>query len=103
MIRNKRLEREKKTLKVMIELYCKAHHNAKELCSDCTSLLEFAFHKLDKCPFGNEKPTCLECTIHCFRKEQKEKIREIMRYSGPRMLTKHPFYAIMHILDKKRK
>lgn len=102
MFRKKRLEREKKTLKAMFKMYCKAKHRTKELCSDCSSLLEFAFRKLDKCPFGNEKPTCLECSIHCFRKEQKEKIREIMRYSGPRMLTRHPYFAIMHLLDKKK-
>lgn len=102
MFRKKRLEREKKTLKAMFKMYCKAKHHTKELCSDCSSLLEFAFRKLDKCPFGNEKPTCLECSIHCFRKEQKEKIREIMRYSGPRMLTRHPYFAIMHLLDKKK-
>jgi hypothetical protein len=29
-------------------------------------------------------------------------MREVMRYSGPWMLKKHPFLAIMHIFDGKR-
>ena len=30
----------------------------------------------------------------------REKIRTVMRYSGPRMLGKHPIAAIRHLIGK---
>jgi hypothetical protein len=29
----------------------------------------------------------------------REKIRSVMRYSGPKMLLSHPVHGIMHIID----
>jgi hypothetical protein len=65
-------------------------------------LADYADRKLDLCPYGPEKPTCSNCPIHCYRTEPRERMREIMRYSGPRMLKNHPYLAIMHIFDGKR-
>jgi hypothetical protein len=33
----------------------------------------------------------------------RERIREVMRYSGPRMLLSHPLMAIRHLIDGLRK
>jgi hypothetical protein len=33
----------------------------------------------------------------------REKIRDVMRYAGPRMLLTHPVMAIAHLLDGLRK
>ena len=33
----------------------------------------------------------------------REKIRMVMRYSGPRMIYKHPIAAIWHMIDRRRK
>jgi len=30
-------------------------------------------------------------------------VREVMRYAGPRMLLRHPWQALRHILDKLRR
>ena len=65
-------------------------------------LVDYADRKLGLCPYGPEKPTCADCPIHCYRSEPRERMREIMRYSGPRMLKNHPYLAIMHIFDGKR-
>jgi hypothetical protein len=96
-----RTNREKKTVKKMIELFCKINHKCNELCDDCKYIMNYSFSKLDKCPFGSEKPTCLNCIIHCYQTGQRERVREIMRFSGPKMMLHHPYLAIMHIIDNK--
>ena len=37
---------------------------------------------------------------HCYKPEMRERIRQVMRYSGPRMITKHPVAAIRHLLGR---
>jgi hypothetical protein len=97
-----RIAREKKTVEKMISIYCRYNHRTAELCNECSEMLSYAHNKLDKCPFGSDKPACNNCLVHCYRQQEKEKIKEIMRFAGPKMLTKHPFLAIMHLLDRNR-
>jgi predicted amidophosphoribosyltransferase len=99
-----RISREKKTVQAMILLHCKRkHHPTLELCPDCQELLNYAYKRLDQCKFGENKPVCGNCVIHCYKSEMREKIRGIMRYAGPRMLLSHPLMALQHILDKRHK
>ncbi|CAH1542233.1 Nitrous oxide-stimulated promoter [Vibrio harveyi] len=98
-----KLATEFKTVKAMVEVYCKDHHGTKgELCAECRELLEYAEVRLDRCPYGEDKPTCNKCPIHCYKPEPKEQMRLVMRYSGPRMLLKHPILAIRHLVHEKR-
>ncbi|AEX24340.1 nitrous oxide-stimulated promoter family protein [Vibrio sp. EJY3] len=98
-----KLATEFKTVKAMVEVYCRANHGSKgELCTECRDLLDYAEMRLDRCPYGENKPTCNKCPIHCYKPEPKEQMRLIMRYSGPRMLLKHPVLAIRHLLHEKR-
>jgi len=88
----------------MIEMYCKNHHNpGKSLCENCNDLLEYAMVRLEKCPQLHNKPICAKCTIHCYKPDKREYVREVMRYSGPRMLLNHPYLAILHVSDIFRK
>ncbi|MCB8818169.1 MULTISPECIES: nitrous oxide-stimulated promoter family protein [Desulfosporosinus] len=100
-----RLEREKATAQMMIKLYCKGHHHSadSELCSECQELLEYATNRLNHCKFGESKPTCAKCTVHCYKPEMRKKIQETMRYSGPKMIYNHPIAAIRHLWDGLRK
>jgi hypothetical protein len=99
-----RISREKKTIKTMIEIYCKKHHNrAGELCEECFELLDYALKRLDKCKYQKNKPTCAKCPIHCYKPEMRERIRQVMRYSGPRMILVHPILALRHIGDGSKK
>ena len=98
-----RLEREKVTIRKMIRIYCRHHHHPKAyLCVDCDALKKYALLRIDKCIFGENKPVCAECKVHCYKKDMREKVRQVMRYSGPRMLYHHPFLAIIHLVDKKK-
>lgn len=99
-----RINREKKTVEKMLRLYCKHHHGSKdELCEQCKELLDYAMIRLDKCKFGNNKPTCGNCTAHCYKPNMREKIIAVMRYSGPKMLFAHPVLAIAHLIDGYKK
>jgi hypothetical protein len=100
-----RIKREKKTIDAMVHTYCRGHHNTKgeELCSECTEFLRYAFLRLDKCPFQEEKPACGKCLVHCYQPQMRAKVKKIMRYSGPRMLWRSPGLAISHALDGRKK
>jgi len=99
-----RISREKRTMAAMVRIYCRHHHGAHgQLCADCAQVLEYATGRLDRCPYGAEKPTCAKCPIHCYKPAMREKARAIMRYAGPRMLLRHPVLAILHLLDGRRR
>jgi len=87
----------------MVVMYCRHHHGGAELCDDCSDLADYADRKLDRCPYGGEKPACANCPIHCYRPEPRERMREVMRFAGPRMLWRHPYLAIRHLLDERKK
>ena len=94
-----RLERERRTIAAMIAIYCRDHHQARGLCEECSALESYASERLDRCVYGDDKPTCFNCPIHCYKRDRREAVREVMRYAGPRMLARHPILAIMHVID----
>lgn len=92
----------------MIAMYCRDHHgdavrDAAGLCPECAALRLYARQRLERCRYGAAKPTCLSCPTHCYRRDLRECVREVMRYSGPRMLTRHPILAVRHLLDGRRR
>ena len=102
-----RLARELKTIVVMLGIYCRDHHDAASrgdasLCADCASLHDYARDRLAGCTYGAEKPTCVNCQIHCYARRQREDMRTVMRYAGPRMLWRHPVLAVAHLVDGRR-
>ncbi len=89
---------EKRTVGVMIRIYCSSFHKTETSCDECKSLMLYTEKRTENCKFGNEKPSCKDCPVHCFSPEMKEKIKEVMRFSGPRMIYKHPVMAFLHLL-----
>ena len=99
-----RINREKKTIRRMIGIHCRGHHKAEgHLCAECRQLLEYAMSRIDRCPYGHDKPTCAKCPIHCYKPAMREKIRQVMRYAGPRMLFFHPLLTLLHFSDELRR
>jgi hypothetical protein len=96
--------REEKTIAAMVRLYCRGHGHtgATPLCADCTRLLGYAARRLQRCVFGDAKPTCADCPVHCYRADMREQIRTVMRWAGPRMLLRHPVMAIAHMIAERR-
>jgi YbgA-like uncharacterized protein len=106
---------QKKDLKVVtrfIEVYCRARHNGQtpvmlpeemagmfrhgvSLCADCRQLLEYSLEKRRKCPL-DPKPACKNCHIHCYSKEHRARMREIMAFSGRRMILRGRLDYLWH-------
>lgn len=90
-------EKEKELVKTMIDLYYAHHVNPTEQ----KELLEYAMLKLDRCPKMATKSFCSQCEIHCYDKKRRELIRQVMRYSGPRMMFKRPLLVLKHLYYQK--
>lgn len=103
-IDNKR-KQEKEMVTQMIQLYCrKKHYTRNAMCAECQTLSDYANMRSDKCPFMETKTFCSNCRVHCYKPDMRNKIKEVMRYSGPRMIFHHPVAAIRHlVLTKKEK
>lgn len=95
-----RLSRELETMRAMIKVYCRGHqHVADGICPDCDQLFAYAAQRLERCRFGARKPTCANCPTHCYKRDRLEQVKVVMRYSGPRILLKHPLLSLHHWLD----
>ena len=93
---------EKKTLRAMIDIFCRGQHGSgKALCGECRELLAYAEERLQACRFGEKKPKCSQCEVHCYKPAMREKIRNVMRFAGPRMIARHPVLALRHIAAGK--
>jgi hypothetical protein len=98
-----RIGRERRTVRHMVEIYCRDHHRSKgELCAQCDVLFTYAMARLDNCVYQDDKPTCKKCPVHCYKKDMRAEMREVMIYAGPRMLLSHPVLAIRHLLDERK-
>ena len=91
-----RIDREKQTVQKMIELYC--HHRLKQdtIQEEYQQLIDYAHNRLSHCRFGENKPVCQKCPIHCYAPQERQKIREVMRWTGPRMMLYAPKATIIH-------
>lgn len=98
-MKRSRIEKEKQTVEQMIRLYCRKKEKNTTLCSDCEELLRYAHARLDRCPFGNAKSNCRQCTVHCYKPDMRERMKEVMRFSGPRMILYAPWKTIRHLFE----
>ncbi len=89
----------------MTTIYCADRHgrHISGLCHRCAGLMSYAEKRLLKCPYGQSKPTCAKCPVHCYKKQPRESIRQVMRYAGPRMVWRHPWRALVHKADNWRR
>lgn len=100
----KKVAREKAAISFMIHTYCKHHHGQAPLCPECQELLDYAYQRIEGCPFKKTKTFCSACKVHCYQKDMREKIRIVMRFSGPHMLFHHPLMALHHLyIERKEK
>ncbi len=99
-----RRARELTIIEAMVRMYCRGHDHPDRapLCPDCTELFEYATRRLERCVFGDAKPTCANCTVHCYSAQMREQIRVVMKWAGPRMPLRHPILSILHLIDGRR-
>ena len=96
-----RIKSEKDTVEKMIQYYCQKKHASDTICDDCSSLIAYSHQRLDACQFGEDKPTCRKCPVHCYSPSNRDKIRAVMRHSGPRMMFRAPLNWINHKLHER--
>ncbi len=109
--------RELKDLKVLAlftAVHCRAHHHGERrplqaaepglaslrlarypLCADCREFLAYAFARRLRCPL-EPKPACKHCPVHCYRPGHREQVRQIMRFSGRRLLQRGRLDLLWH-------
>lgn len=100
----KKRKKEQLVVSEMIALYCLKKHGAAskgDLCPECKKLCEYAQARSEHCPFMEEKTFCANCRVHCYKPDMRERIREVMRFSGPRMIWYHPGMALWHLISSK--
>ena len=84
-----RIAQEKRIVEQMIRLYCRRKEGNQDLCPECR-------------PFGEKKKTCRLCPVHCYKRDMRERMRQVMRYAGPRMIGVHPVAALRHLWRELR-
>ena len=83
----------------MIDIYDKG--NSGKL--DAQQLKDYCAKRIEKCPRMAEKTFCSACPIHCYRNKEREQIKDVMKYSGPRMVFSHPVLVMKHALISLKK
>jgi hypothetical protein len=101
-----RRRHQQKTIDAMVRMYCRGHGHERAAgaptCAACGALRDYASRRLERCLFGDAKPACSHCVVHCYRADMRERVREVMRWAGPRMLLRHPLLAVRHLIDERR-
>lgn len=113
---NHEKSRDLKVLGGFISVFCQQNHQAQEknafpikdervaqsldklslvLCQDCERLLTHGMAKLLQCPY-DPKPMCKKCQTHCYAVGYREKIREVMRFSGLHLIKHGRFDLLFH-------
>jgi hypothetical protein len=113
---SEKVDMDVKVLSLFIQVYCEKKHGISEkfhwepseklqdlgllpsplLCKDCLGLIEYSANRRRLCPL-DPKPTCRNCEIHCYQGEYRDRIREVMRFSGKHFLV----YALRHGLFRE--
>ena len=100
-------DKEQQIVTLMIQIYCHSYHRTRKamrspeyMCEECKDLARYSSERSQKCPFiaKGTKTFCSFCKVHCYKPEYREKIRQVMRYSGPRMMLYRPVKAIRHLI-----
>lgn len=94
-----RIEQEKRIVRKMIELYCRHHLHQDTMPDEYLHLADFACRRLDHCTYGEQKTACKDCPTHCYAPKEREAIREVMRWAGPRMIWYAPKDAFIHFFS----
>ncbi|WEG72495.1 nitrous oxide-stimulated promoter family protein [Vagococcus intermedius] len=81
-------------IEVMIKTYYHKTENSAPISEK--RMLSYAKKRLEYCRFGESKTTCQRCPIHCYQENYREQMKKIMRFSGPKMILKHPILTVKH-------
>jgi hypothetical protein len=101
-----------RVLTEFVELYCRSKHGdarrtkidtsflaggTVHLCGECSALVNHAAEKRQHCPL-DPKPSCKKCPVHCYGNDYRRRIREVMAFSGRRMILRGRLDYLVHFL-----
>jgi len=97
--------KDSKVLEQFIQIYCENKHieaiksekSGVHLCHECHETLEYSKVRRKLCPL-DPKPPCKNCEIHCYRPDQRQKIRDIMRHSGMHLIKRGRLDMLLHYI-----
>ncbi|NTU72316.1 MAG: nitrous oxide-stimulated promoter family protein [Coriobacteriia bacterium] len=113
--------RDTRTLADFVQIWCDGHHGDRDrhapttdgavlgiyrkklvLCDECEAHLSYAEKRRAYCP-KDPKPFCAHCDTHCYKSDEREWQRDMMRYSGPKSWRKgHAIDGIKHVLEGRK-
>lgn len=102
MANTDRIGKEKRVVRFMIGYYCRRRHGGEResgLCGECAALADYAEARLSACPFSSAKSSCGRCRVHCYTPQRRAQIKDVMRFTGPRMLFLMPLEFLRHRKD----
>lgn len=103
-------------------IYCADHHGDRErvrlssdatslgvygkrvpkLCDECAAHIRYAEARRAFCP-KDPKPFCAHCDTHCYKADEAEWQRQMMRYAGPRSLVRgYAVPGMKHALEARK-
>lgn len=114
--KGRRIQREKRTIKVMLSLYCWNHHRhganhqserqgghlSNDLCAECQNFLRYAHQRLDNCAFGELKSPCDQCATNCYSSKMRAQSMRVMHRVSSHMMMRYPILSLLYMLDKFR-
>lgn len=103
-------EKDIRLIGTFVEVYCAGRHGSSErslfclpagvggrrLCSECAEFMAYAVARRMKCPLEAGKPSCKHCRVHCYTKANLAKVKEIMAYSGKKLLLRGRLDYLWH-------
>ena len=121
-MRDPRVRADTRTVAGLTAIYCADNHRDRErwpvttdaatlgvygrkrlvLCAECADHLSYAEQRRAYCP-KDPKPFCSYCDTHCYRPEEAEWQRQMMRYAGPRSIFRgYAIPGIRHALEGRK-
>ena len=121
-MKDRKVAKDTRTLADFVEIYCRGNHVASErraiatdaarlgvygpkppaLCSECEAHLAYGEKRRAFCP-KDPKPFCANCDVHCYKNDEREWQRQMMRYSGRRsMFHGHAIDGVKHLVETRR-
>ncbi len=114
---DRKMRHDFKTLLTFVSIFCKHQHDAEpktrlslkthdidalagravHLCPQCSRLATHALIKRTNCPMA-PKPSCKSCPVHCYHATFREEMKEVMRFSGRKLLFSGRLDYLLHLL-----
>ena len=121
-MRDKKVRADVRVVAGLASIYCAGHHRdearprlesdaaslgvyrrrAPRLCAECAEHIRYAEKRRAYCP-KDPKPFCAHCDTHCYRPEEAEWQRQMMRWAGPRSVWHgYAVPGVKHALEARK-